>query len=152
MDNTKKLDSTGQPGNDRNIFRNQAHKPKNKYLRVLAATDECACRICLSRNARVYRADEIHFPWHEGCRCVLCGVAQDAVEEKDAFVRDLLLDGERWRAEYSDGVKVLARASQISITQAEMVLKESLGLVSESEVRALGINAKPAREVAPLYL
>jgi hypothetical protein len=83
---------------------------------------------------------------------VLCGVAQDAVEEKDAFVRDLLLDGERWRAEYSDGVKVLARASQISITQAEMVLKESLGLVSESEVRALGINAKPAREVAPLYL
>lgn len=83
---------------------------------------------------------------------MLCGVAQEAVEEKDTFVRDLLLDGERWRAEYSDGLKAFAQANQISITQAEIVLKESLDLASESEVRALGINAKPAREVVPLYV
>ena len=153
MDDTKDLNNRGQSaGVNRDIFRNQAHKPKNKYLRVLAATDESACRICLSRNGRVYRADEIHFPWHEGCRCVLCGVSQDAVEEKDIFVRDLLLDGDRWRAEHSDGIKVFAKANKITTTQAEIVLSESLDLVSESEVRALGINAKPAREVVPLYV
>jgi SPP1 gp7 family putative phage head morphogenesis protein len=80
------------------------------YIRWVAATDERACRWCLSRHGRIFPADQVVIPAHPQCRCTPVPLSADEVQEQDPVIRDTLLDGAFWREEQDAGVKALAKA------------------------------------------
>lgn len=86
----------------------RARERGDSYVRVLASNDERVCPTCASRNGRVYPTDRIVLPFHPRCRCVAVFVPNEAVEERNPAVGDVLLDSERWRAEHERGVMAYA--------------------------------------------
>jgi SPP1 gp7 family putative phage head morphogenesis protein len=90
------------------------------FIRWVAATDERACRWCLSRHGQIFPADQVVIPAHPQCRCTPVPVPANEVLEEDGVIRDTLLDGEFWREEQAAGVKALAKAEAISEEKARV--------------------------------
>jgi SPP1 gp7 family putative phage head morphogenesis protein len=103
------------------------------YIRWVAATDERACRWCLSRHGRIFPADQVVIPAHPQCRCTPVPLPADEVQEEDPVIRDTLLDGDFWREEQDAGVKALAKAEGISEERARQVLAQALRAPTASE-------------------
>jgi SPP1 gp7 family putative phage head morphogenesis protein len=103
------------------------------YIRWIAATDERACRWCLSRHGRIFPADQVVIPAHPQCRCTPGPIPADEVLEEDPVIRDTLLDGEYWREAQDRGVKALAKAEGISEDRARQVLAQALRAPTASE-------------------
>ena len=103
------------------------------YIRWVAATDERACRWCLSRHGRIFPADQVVIPAHPQCRCTPVPLPADEVQEQDPVIRDALLDGEFWREEHAAGVKALAKAEGISEDKARVLLQKALNAPTASE-------------------
>jgi SPP1 gp7 family putative phage head morphogenesis protein len=103
------------------------------YIRWVAATDERACRWCLSRHGRIFPADQVVIPAHPQCRCTPVPLPADEVQEQDPAIRDTLLDGAFWRDEHDAGVKALAKAEGISEEKARQVLAQALRAPTASE-------------------
>lgn len=123
----------------------------SSYVRLLASNDERTCPICASRNGRVYPADRVAVPLHPRCRCVLVPVPDEAVQEREGQTRDVLLDGERWRAEHERGIEAYAEAKGISLDQARIDLARALNTPTASEKRLSPTNPFPLPESVPLY-
>jgi hypothetical protein len=103
------------------------------YIRWVAATDERACRWCLSRHGRIFPADQVVIPAHPQCRCTPVPLSADEVQEQDPVIRDTLLDGAFWREEQDAGVKALAKAEGISEDRARQILAQALRAPTASE-------------------
>jgi len=103
------------------------------YIRWVAATDERACRWCLSRHGQIYPADQVVIPAHPQCRCTPVPLPASEVEEEDPVIRDTLLSGEFWRAAQERGVKALAKAEGISEERARGLLQKALTAPTASE-------------------
>jgi len=103
------------------------------FIRWVAATDERACRWCLSRHGRIFPADQVVIPAHPQCRCTPVPLPADEVQEQDPAIRDTLLDGAFWRDEHDAGVKALAKAEGISEEKARQVLAQALRAPTASE-------------------
>ena len=103
------------------------------YIRWVAATDERACRWCLSRHGQIYPADQVVIPAHPQCRCTPVPLPASEVEEEDPVIRDTLLSGEFWRAAQERGVKALAKAEGISEERARGLLQRALTAPTASE-------------------
>ena len=103
------------------------------YIRWVAATDERACRWCLSRHGRIFPADQVVIPAHPQCRCTPVPIPADEVQEQDPVIRDTLLDGEYWREAQDRGVKALAKAEGISEDKARGLLSQALRAPTASE-------------------
>jgi SPP1 gp7 family putative phage head morphogenesis protein len=103
------------------------------YIRWVAATDERACRWCLSRHGRIFPADQVVIPAHPQCRCTPVPLPADEVQEEDPVIRDTLLDGDFWREEQDAGVKALAKAEGISEDRARQILAQALRAPTASE-------------------
>jgi SPP1 gp7 family putative phage head morphogenesis protein len=112
-----------------------AKKRGDKYVRLLASNDERVCPTCASRNGRVYAVDRISVPLHPRCRCVLSYVPNEAVDESDPELQDVLLDSERWRAEHERGVEAYAKAKEISMEKAREELARALRTPTAAERR-----------------
>jgi hypothetical protein len=150
--NKKEVEAHLKMGPKHARFFINARKSGWKYVRVLASNDDRTCAVCASRNGRVFRVDRIPFPWHESCRCVACEVSEEAVEERNSVLRDLLLDGERWRDEHTRGVQAYAEAKKIDIKVAKAKLSKALGCPTELEIKAFGRKAIALRECVPLFI
>ena len=96
------------------------------YIRWVAATDERACRWCLSRHGQIYPADQVVIPAHPQCRCTPVPLPASEVEEEDPVIRDTLLSGDFWRAAQERGVKALAKTEGISEERARGLLQRAL--------------------------
>jgi SPP1 gp7 family putative phage head morphogenesis protein len=103
------------------------------FIRWVAATDERACRWCLSRHGQIFPADQVVIPAHPQCRCTPVPVPANEVLEEDAVIRDTLLDGEFWREEQAAGVRALAKAEGISEEKARGLLQRALTTPTASE-------------------
>jgi SPP1 gp7 family putative phage head morphogenesis protein len=103
------------------------------YIRWVAATDERACRWCLSRHGQIYPADQVVIPAHPQCRCTPVPLPADEVEEEDPVIRDTLLSGDFWRAAQERGVMALAKAEGISEEKARGLLQKALTAPTASE-------------------
>jgi SPP1 gp7 family putative phage head morphogenesis protein len=103
------------------------------FIRWVAATDERACRYCLSRHGQIFPADQVVIPAHPQCRCTPVPVPANEVLEEDAVIRDTLLDGEFWREEQAAGVRALAKAEGISEEKARGLLQRALTTPTASE-------------------
>jgi SPP1 gp7 family putative phage head morphogenesis protein len=103
------------------------------FIRWVAATDERACRWCLSRHGRIFPADQVVIPAHPQCRCTPVPIPADEVLEPDPVIRDTLLDSEFWREEHAAGVKALAKAEGISEERAQSLLQRALNQPTASE-------------------
>ena len=103
------------------------------FIRWVAATDERACRWCLSRHGQIFPADQVVIPAHPQCRCTPVPVPANEVLEEDAVIRDTLLDGEFWREEQAAGVRALATAEGISEEKARGLLQRALTMPTASE-------------------
>jgi SPP1 gp7 family putative phage head morphogenesis protein len=103
------------------------------FIRWVAATDERACRYCLSRHGQIFPADQVVIPAHPQCRCTPVPVPANEVLEEDAAIRDTLLDGEFWREEQAAGVRALAKAEGISEERARGLLQRALTTPTASE-------------------
>jgi len=103
------------------------------YIRGVAATDERACRWCLSRHGQIFPADQVVIPAHPQCRCTPVPVNSDDVLESDPVIRDTMLDNEFWREEQAAGVKALAKAEGISEERARGLLQRALTAPTASE-------------------
>jgi len=150
--NKKEVEAHLRMGPKHARFFINARKSGWKYVRVLASNDDRTCAVCASRNGRVFRVERIPFPWHESCRCVACQVSEEAVEEKNSALRDLLLDGERWRDEHTRGIQAFAEAKRLDISVARAELNEALRHPTELEIKAFGKKVKTLRECVPLFI
>jgi SPP1 gp7 family putative phage head morphogenesis protein len=103
------------------------------FIRWVAATDERACRWCLSRHGQIFPADQVVIPAHPQCRCTPVPVNTDDVLESDPVIRDTMLDNEFWREEQAAGVKALAKAEGISEDRARSLLQRALTAPTASE-------------------
>ena len=103
------------------------------FIRWVAATDERACRWCLSRHGQIFPADQVVIPAHPQCRCTPVPVPANEVLEEDPVIRDTLLDGDFWREAQSEGVKALAKAEGISEEKARQLLQRALTTPTASE-------------------
>jgi SPP1 gp7 family putative phage head morphogenesis protein len=103
------------------------------FIRWVAATDERACRWCLSRHGQIFPADQVVIPAHPQCRCTPVPVPANEVLEEDPVIRDTLLDGEFWREAQSEGVRALAKAEGISEEKARGLLQRALTMPTASE-------------------
>ena len=103
------------------------------YIRWVAATDERACRWCLSRHGQIYPADQVVIPAHPQCRCTPVPLPASEVEEEDPVIRDTLLSGDFWRAAQERGVKALAKTEGISDEKARGLLQRALTAPTASE-------------------
>jgi SPP1 gp7 family putative phage head morphogenesis protein len=103
------------------------------FIRWVAATDERACRWCLSRHGQIFPADQVVIPAHPQCRCTPVPVPANEVLEEDPVIRDTLLDGEFWREAQSEGVRALAKAEGISEEKARQLLQRALTTPTASE-------------------
>jgi SPP1 gp7 family putative phage head morphogenesis protein len=103
------------------------------FIRWVAATDERACRWCLSRHGQIFPADQVVIPAHPQCRCTPVPVPASEVLEEDPVIRDTLLDGEFWREAQSEGVRALAKAEGISEEKARGLLQRALTTPTASE-------------------
>ena len=72
---------------------------------------------------------------NKNCRCVLSYVPNEAVDESDPELQDVLLDSERWRAEHERGVEAYAKAKDISMEKARQELDRALRTPTAAERR-----------------
>ncbi len=121
------------------------------YVRVLASNDERVCPTCASRNGRVYPTDRLLLPFHPRCRCVAVPVPDEAVQERDAEVQDVLLDSQRWRDEHNRGVQAFARAKGLTMEQAQAELARALRTPTATEKRMFSRNPLPLGESVGLF-
>jgi len=103
------------------------------YIRWVSATDERACRWCLSRHGRIFPADQVVIPAHPQCRCTPVPVNTTDMQQEDPVIRDTFLDGEFWRGEHEAGVKALAKHEGISEDKARALLEKALNAPTASE-------------------
>jgi len=103
------------------------------FIRWVAATDERACRWCLSRHGRIFPADQVVIPAHPQCRCTPVPVNTTDMQQEDPVIRDTFLDGEFWRGEHEAGVKSLAKHEGISEDKARALLEKTLNAPTASE-------------------
>ena len=103
------------------------------YIRWVSATDERACRWCLSRHGRIFPADQVVIPAHPQCRCTPVPVNTSDMQQEDPVIRDTFLDGEFWRGEHEAGVKSLAKHEGISEDKARALLEKALNAPTASE-------------------
>jgi SPP1 gp7 family putative phage head morphogenesis protein len=121
------------------------------YVRVLASNDERVCPTCASRNGRVYPVDQVRVPFHPRCRCVVVPVPNEALEETDPAIQDVLLDSERWRAEHERGVKAYAKGKGISLEDARKELDRALRTPTASERRLYPKGTESLQESVALF-
>lgn len=105
------------------------------YVRVIATQDERTCPFCASRHGRIYRIDEVVFPYHPACRCSISPVADSAVEEKDPELRRELLRQDFWDKQREDVWKEFASSKQWPFDKASKLLKDNVLKPSASERR-----------------
>jgi len=120
------------------------------FIRWVAATDERACRWCLSRHGQIFPADQVVIPAHPQCRCTPVPIPADEVLEPDPVIRDTLLDSEFWREEHAAGVKALAKAEGISEERAQSLLQRALNLPTASERYLFPDRKRSVQPSAPL--
>jgi SPP1 gp7 family putative phage head morphogenesis protein len=120
------------------------------FIRWVAATDERACRYCLSRHGQIFPADQVVIPAHPQCRCTPVPVPANEVLEEDAAIRDTLLDGEFWREEQAAGVRALAKAEGISEEKARGLLQRALTTPTASERYLFPDRKRSIQPSAPL--
>lgn len=123
----------------------------NSYSRVLASNDEHVCPTCAARNGRVYPTDRLLLPFHPRCRCVAVPVPDEAVQETDPELQDVLLDSERWRDEHNRGVQAFARAKGLTMEQAQTELARALRTPTAAEKRMFPRNPLPLGESVRLF-
>jgi SPP1 gp7 family putative phage head morphogenesis protein len=121
------------------------------FVRVLASNDERVCPTCASRNGRVYPVDRVPIPWHPRCRCVAVPVPNEALEETDPAIQDVLLDSERWRAEHERGVEAYAKGKEISVKDARKELDRALRTPTASERRLYPKGTESLQESVALF-
>jgi len=115
------------------------------FIRWVAATDERACKWCLSRHGQIFPADQVVIPAHPQCRCTPVPVNTDDVLESDPVIRDTMLDNEFWRAAQDRGIKVLAKREGISEKKARSLLQLAISSPTPSELHLF-----PDREISLL--
>jgi SPP1 gp7 family putative phage head morphogenesis protein len=120
------------------------------FIRWVAATDERACRWCLSRHGQIFPADQVVIPAHPQCRCTPVPVPANEVLEEDAVIRDTLLDGEFWREEQAAGLRALAKAEGISEEKARGLLQRALTTPTASERYLFPDRKRSIQPSAPL--
>ncbi len=121
------------------------------YVRVLASNDERVCPTCAARNGRVYPTDRLVLPFHPRCRCVAVPVPDEAVQETDPELQDVLLDSERWRDEHNRGVEAFAKAKGLTMEQAQTELARALRTPTAAERRMFPRNPLPLGESVRLF-
>lgn len=88
---------------------------------------------------------------NKNCRCVAVPVPNEALEETDPAIQDVLLDSERWRAEHERGVQAYAKGKGISVEDARKELDRALRTPTASERRLYPKGTESLQESVPLF-
>jgi hypothetical protein len=104
----------------------QSRKDGYRYVRWIATTDECTCKICASRHGLIYKLSDVFGKLHQGCRCCFSPVATEAVEEYDLELRGTLLRQEYWERSRQTMIEEYANANRLSLDHAGVVLEDAI--------------------------
>jgi SPP1 gp7 family putative phage head morphogenesis protein len=113
----------------------QYRKEGYSYVRWIATESERTCKYCAARHGNVYQLEQVVVPAHPRCRCVTVPVSAELVEEKNAALRDQLLEGPRWRESQDAVLAEFAAGAGKPLDVAARLLRQALVLPTASERR-----------------